>query len=97
VLVTFDDVTHGKPHPEPFLLAAARLGVDPARCIVFEDAPAGLAAAKAAGCATVGIVGTHDERELERNADLLVDGLFQLRVVAHSSGAFHLAPAPTRP
>jgi sugar-phosphatase len=93
VLVTFDDVTNGKPHPEPFLLAAERLGVDPARCVVFEDAPAGLAAAKAAGCTTVGIVGTHDQHELEPDADLLIDGLFQLRVVARPGGGFRLAPA----
>ncbi|MCS5720083.1 HAD-IA family hydrolase [Herbiconiux sp. CPCC 205763] len=95
VLVTFDDVTNGKPHPEPFLLAASRLGVDPANCVVFEDAPAGLAAAKAAGCATVGIVGTHDEHELD--ADLLVDGLFQLRVVLQPGGGFRLAPAHLDP
>ncbi|WP_382306712.1 HAD-IA family hydrolase [Herbiconiux sp. UC225_62] len=95
VLVTFDDVTHGKPHPEPFLLAASRLGVDPANCVVFEDAPAGLAAAKAAGCTTVGIVGTHDEHDLD--ADLLVDGLFQLRVDLQPDGGFRLAPAPAHP
>ncbi|WP_440709009.1 HAD-IA family hydrolase [Herbiconiux sp. YIM B11900] len=90
VLVTFDDVTHGKPHPEPFLLAAERLGVDPARCVVFEDAPAGLAAAKAAGCATVAIAGTHASHELD--ADLTVDGLFQLRVEPAPGGGFRLVP-----
>ncbi|MFB2598098.1 HAD-IA family hydrolase [Herbiconiux sp. P17] len=97
VLVTFDDVTNGKPHPEPFLLAASRLGVDPTRCVVFEDAPAGLAAAKAAGCTTVGIVGTHDEHELEPDADLLVDGLFQLRVELLPGGGFRLAPRGADP
>lgn len=44
-LVSADDVTRGKPDPEPYLLAARQLGVDPARCVVFEDAPAGLRAA----------------------------------------------------
>jgi sugar-phosphatase len=48
-LITADDITRGKPDPEPFLLAARRLGVDPARCVVFEDAPAGLQAGRAAG------------------------------------------------
>lgn len=91
VLVTFDDVTRGKPHPEPFLLAAQRLGVDPADCVVFEDAPAGLAAARAAGCATVAIEGTHEEHELD--ADLVVDGLHQLRVEVLAGGGFRLAPA----
>ncbi len=91
VFVTFDDVVNGKPHPEPFLTAAARLGLDPARCVVFEDAPAGLAAAKAAGCATVGIAGTHEAHELD--ADLVVDGLFQLRAELQEGGGFRLMPA----
>lgn len=49
VLVGAEDYTHGKPHPEPFLTAAARLGVPPADCLVFEDADTGIAAAIAAG------------------------------------------------
>ncbi|MFT4041341.1 MAG: HAD family phosphatase [Thermomicrobiales bacterium] len=53
--VTGDEVTHGKPHPEPFLLAAARLGVPPAECVVFEDAPAGVTAARAAGMHAVAV------------------------------------------
>lgn len=47
-LIAADDISRGKPDPEPFLLAAERLGVDPARCVVFEDAPAGLTAGRAA-------------------------------------------------
>jgi HAD superfamily hydrolase (TIGR01509 family) len=54
-LVTGDVVTYGKPHPEPYLMAAARLGVDPADCIALEDSPPGLASAEAAGCRVVGI------------------------------------------
>lgn len=53
VIVGAEDYTRGKPDPEPFLTAAARLGVDPKRCLVFEDADAGIAAAKAAGMAYV--------------------------------------------
>jgi HAD superfamily hydrolase (TIGR01509 family) len=49
VLVGAEDYTRGKPDPEPFLTAAAQLGVDPADCLVFEDAETGIAAAKAAG------------------------------------------------
>jgi HAD superfamily hydrolase (TIGR01509 family) len=45
-----DEVSRGKPHPEPYLTAARRLGVDPAACVVFEDSPTGLAAAEEAGC-----------------------------------------------
>jgi sugar-phosphatase len=55
VLVSVDDVTKGKPDPEGFLAAAARLGVDPAACLVAEDAEAGLRAAEAAGMARVHI------------------------------------------
>ncbi len=52
-LVTADHVTHGKPHPEPFLAAAALLGVAPADCVVFEDSSSGAQAGRAAGCTVV--------------------------------------------
>lgn len=58
-IVAAEDVTHGKPDPEVFLQAAAGLGVAPERCVVFEDAPAGVEAALAAGMLAVGVVGTH--------------------------------------
>ncbi|GAA5785779.1 HAD-IA family hydrolase [Chitiniphilus shinanonensis] len=58
VLITAEVVRHGKPAPDPYLLAAERLGVPAKDCIVFEDAPAGLAAALAAGCRVV-LVGNH--------------------------------------
>ena len=66
VMVTADDVTRGKPHPEPFLTAAARLGVPPARCLVFEDAPAGLESAHGAGMHAVALTTTHPAAELSR-------------------------------
>lgn len=53
VTVAGDEVGHGKPDPEPYLTAAARLGVSPQRCVVLEDSPAGVAAGEAAGCAVV--------------------------------------------
>jgi HAD superfamily hydrolase (TIGR01509 family) len=52
-LVCAGDYTHGKPNPEPFLLAAERLGVGPANCLVFEDADPGIQAATTAGMASV--------------------------------------------
>jgi len=54
-LVTGEDVPHGKPAPDGYLLGARRLGRAVARCIVFEDAPAGIAAARAAGAQVVGV------------------------------------------
>ena len=50
-----DEVVHGKPHPEPYLTTAARLGVDPAHCVVLEDSPPGVASGRAAGCAVVAV------------------------------------------
>lgn len=90
VFVTIDDVTHGKPDPEPFLTAAARLGVDPTRCLVVEDAAAGIAAARAAGCAVIGIAGTVDVAELA--ADLVLDGLDRIELHVDDSG-LRLRPA----
>ena len=59
VLVTASDITHGKPHPEPYLKAAAQLGVDPGDCVVVEDAPAGIEAARAAGMYVIAVANTH--------------------------------------
>jgi sugar-phosphatase len=67
-VVTFDDVEHGKPAPDPFVLGARRLGFDPARCLAVEDAPAGLASARAAGCTTLAVGGTHSHDELDADA-----------------------------
>ncbi|MGI8857691.1 MAG: HAD family hydrolase [Thermomicrobiales bacterium] len=55
VVITGADVTHGKPHPEPYLVTAARLGVPPADCVVFEDATVGVQAAKAAGMRCIAV------------------------------------------
>lgn len=61
VVVTADDVAVGKPDPAPYLAGAARLGVAPEDCLVVEDAPAGVASARAAGCSVVGVLTTHRE------------------------------------
>lgn len=84
VVVTIDDTTFGKPHPHPFLLGAQRLGIDPSRCLVIEDAPAGLAAGRAAGCTTIGVAGTYTAPELD--ADVVVDGLDQLSIESVADG-----------
>ena len=53
--ITGDEVRNGKPDPEPYLAAAAVLGLDPADCVAIEDSPTGVASALAAGCATLGV------------------------------------------
>jgi sugar-phosphatase len=83
-LIAADDITRGKPDPEPFLLGAARLGVDPARCVVFEDAPAGLTAGRAAGMTTVALTTTHRADEL--SADVVVPDLSAVSAQATADG-----------
>lgn len=76
-LVSAEDVSHGKPHPEVFLVAAARLGVDPRRCVVFEDAHVGIEAARSAGMRVVAVTTTHAAEALV-GADWVVDRLDRL-------------------
>ncbi|MER7801926.1 MULTISPECIES: HAD family hydrolase [Streptomyces] len=83
-LVAADDVTRGKPDPEPYLLGARILGVDPADCVVFEDAPAGLRAGRAAGMRTVALATTHAPAELD--ADLVVTDLSALSPLVTDAG-----------
>jgi sugar-phosphatase len=59
VVVTADDVAVGKPDPAPYLMGAKKLGFAPEKCLVVEDAPAGVASAKAAGCPVIGVLTTH--------------------------------------
>lgn len=54
-LVVGDDVARGKPHPDPYILAAERLGVDPHDCLAVEDSPTGVASALAAGCTVLAV------------------------------------------
>jgi mannitol-1-/sugar-/sorbitol-6-phosphatase len=64
-LITADDIQHGKPHPEPYQKAAARLGYPASECVVVEDAPAGIRAGKAAGARVIAVPTTSNRRELE--------------------------------
>ncbi len=73
-VITGDDVTKKKPDPEIYLITAERLGVPPNECVVVEDAPAGVAAAKSAGMACVAVTSSVDREKL-READLVVDSL----------------------
>ncbi|MCX7006636.1 MAG: HAD family phosphatase [Kiritimatiellaeota bacterium] len=62
--VTAEDVSHGKPDPEVFLKCAAALGLPPTDCVVFEDAPAGVAAARAGGIRVIGVLSTRSQEQL---------------------------------
>jgi mannitol-1-/sugar-/sorbitol-6-phosphatase len=64
VLITSDLTPRGKPFPDPYLAAASALGVEPGKCLVIEDAPAGIAAARAAGMAVWAVTTTHSAPEL---------------------------------
>ena len=68
------EVTEGKPSPQVFLLAAKRLEIEPANCLVIEDAVAGVTAAKRAGMKCVAVTNTHPRTKL-LEADLVVDNL----------------------
>jgi sugar-phosphatase len=94
VVVTASDVRRGKPWPDPWLLGAERLGVDPAECLVVEDAVAGLEAAREAGCRGLVAVRTttaHDD--LARVAHLVVRDVADLGLTA-SGGLARVGPRP---
>ncbi|MGV8846558.1 HAD family hydrolase [Tessaracoccus sp.] len=93
VVVTRDHVVHGKPAPDSFLLAARLLGVNPARTLVIEDAPAGIAAARAAGCMVLGISSTQHPDDLA--ADAVVSNLSEVRWQVRDDGALSIHPCTT--
>jgi sugar-phosphatase len=79
VLITADDVTQGKPHPEPYLKGAERLGFGPADCLVIEDAPAGIRSGRAGGMKVVGITSTYAAAALSE-ADAVVQELGKISI-----------------
>ncbi len=79
VFVTADDVKAGKPAPDAYLLAASHLQVEPADCVVVEDAPAGIQAGKSAGMKVIGIASSHSVVELGQ-ADVVVQQLAHIKV-----------------
>lgn len=76
--VSGSEVQRGKPDPQVFLMAARKLGVEPSRCAVIEDAVVGVEAARRAGMASIGLVGTATRQALGRHAHLVVDSLSEL-------------------
>jgi sugar-phosphatase len=79
VLVSADDVSNGKPDPQPYLMGAKLLGMNPAECLVIEDAPAGIRAAHAGGMKAVGITSTYPASGLQE-ADAVIEKLGQIKV-----------------
>ena len=79
-MVTADQVTRGKPDPEPYLLGAERLGIDPARSIVIEDSVGGLRSGISAGARTIAVTSTTPAGDLRPLADALVTSLDDLEV-----------------
>jgi beta-phosphoglucomutase len=76
-VVTKEDVKRGKPDPQVFLLAAERMGLEPSRCAVVEDAPVGVSAALSGGMTAIGLIGTARADELGRG-HLVVESLREL-------------------
>jgi sugar-phosphatase len=90
VFVTADDVAEGKPAPDPYLLGAQRLGVESAGCVVVEDAPAGVVAAKRAGMRVIAVSTTHDVERFD-DPDAVIDGVASLRCSVADDGSLRIA------
>jgi sugar-phosphatase len=86
IMVTADDVSNGKPDPEPYCLGAELLNTDPAQCVVFEDAPAGIRSAHGAGMKVISLPTTYPATEL-READAIVSGLADVKVTLNGTGS----------
>ncbi|WVQ81534.1 hypothetical protein IAT38_003658 [Cryptococcus sp. DSM 104549] len=89
VCVTADDprLLRGKPFPDPFLLAAADLGIDPTRAVVFEDSPSGIKAGVAAGATVIAVCTSHKRDQIDKlGAHYVVDTMDQIKVVQIENG-----------
>ena len=71
ITISADDVTKGKPNPEPYLITAQKLDLQPQECVVIEDSRSGVLSAKAAGCYCIGVTTTHTKEDL-KEADLVI-------------------------
>jgi beta-phosphoglucomutase-like phosphatase (HAD superfamily) len=80
-VVTAEEIAHGKPNPEIYLLAAQKLAVTPQNCIAFEDSLSGIKSAQAAGLKVIGITTTHSAEEL-RIADKIVHSFTEVNLNA---------------
>lgn len=94
VFITADDVTLGKPNPEPYLLAAEKLGLEPHQCVVFEDSPNGIKAAKAAGMKVIAI-GVRSSNHDISAADYIVHDLTWITVRVKPDTSLELTLKPS--
>ncbi|KAI0787051.1 phosphatase [Irpex lacteus] len=85
--VASEDVEKGKPEPDPYLLGAKLLGVDPSRCLVVEDAPAGITSGRAAGCKTLALITSHTREQVEKaSPDYIVKDLSSVTMKLAENG-----------
>ncbi|PCH41478.1 phosphatase [Wolfiporia cocos MD-104 SS10] len=85
--VVSEDVQKGKPEPDPYLLGAERCGVDPTRCLVVEDAPAGVRSGNAAGCKTLALLTSHTrEQVVAAEPDFIVKDLSSVTMTRTETG-----------
>ena len=88
-LITSNDITHGKPHPEPYLKAAALLGFPAAECVVVEDVPAGIRSGKAAGARVIAFVSTVAAPELQAaGADFILNNCADIHLLGSVCPAY---------
>jgi len=93
-LITSNDISHGKPHPEPYLKAAAILGFPAGECIIFEDVPAGIRSGKAAGGRVIAFTTTVQEPALRAaGADWVLHNCADVRLTAVNDGKLGLTLA----
>ncbi len=81
VIVGGEDTRHGKPHPEIYLTAAGKLGVNPKKCLAFEDTPSGVKSAKSAGMTVVGVLTAHTKEELNE-ADYFIKDFTEIEIIS---------------
>ncbi len=83
-MITSNDITHGKPHPEPYMKGADLLGFSAKDCVVFEDVPAGVRSGKEAGARVIGFTTTVSGPDLEKaGADWILKNCADVRLVGH--------------
>lgn len=73
IITDSSDIVHGKPHPEIFLKTAQKLGIQPQHCLVFEDAPLGIEAARSAGMQVIALTTTFPSEQLQLGVQLIMD------------------------